>query len=357
MLGVLALAAFASPAAAATYNDKVFTRDGKEIAGEIKADTIDAITIVGRDGQVEINSRAVLRVEYSDAPQAFKDAEEHRKAGRYGEAVPGYQSALGSPAREFWLKPSSKFGMAASQLDEGSDLAAAEAGFAELLKEFPKTRFRYEAMMGLGRALTANKKYDQAITKFDELAKDAITHKADEWALQAGLGKSKAYLDDGKFEAAAKEADKVADSCGTRFSDIRVQAQAVVALAYMRQGQYDEAIKLLRTNIRDLANPVAKETETTPGDTRFRKTEAICFNTLGQAYFKKATKEAKEKATDDYRESLLAFLWNVVLYGNLFPNEHAMALDYASRCFKELHQDARASDMTQELKRLYPDYK
>jgi tetratricopeptide (TPR) repeat protein len=359
ILGALALALLASPApgcAAAAYNDKVHTRDGKETSGEIKADTIDGITIVGKEGQGGINIRVVVRVEYSDAPRAFVDGEDLRKVGRYDEAIPKYQSALGSPAREFWLKPSCKFGIAACQLEEGSDPAAAEAGFKELLKEHPQTRFRLEAMMGLGRALTANKKYDEAIAKFDELAREATlpARKMDEWALQAGLGKSKAYLEDLKFDKAAEEAEKVAASCPKQNTDIRVQAQAVVALAYVRQSQYDKAIDLLRTNIREIAGLVAKEMDTTPGDTRLRKTEAICFNTLGTAYFKKAV---KGKSQDDYREALLAFLWNVVLYGNLFPTEHAVALDYAARCFKELKQDPRASELIQELKKSYPDYK
>jgi len=357
VLSALALVLLASPALAGAaagpkYNDKVIqTKDAKVIEGEVTEESIDGIKI----GGVEINLRAVLRVEYSDAPLAFREAEDLRKVGRYDEAGTKYQAALSNQvARKFWLEPACKFGAAMCQLEEGTEIAAAEAGFKDLLKEYPKTRFRYEAMVGWGRALTANKKYDDAIAKFGDLAADASKAREDEWALRAYLGKSQAYLEAGRYDKAAEEADKTAKSCGTKFTDIRVQSQVIVATVFVRQVQYEKAIDLLRTSIRDIAGLVANEMEKNPGDTRLRKTEAICFNTLGMAYYKKAV---KARSQDDYREALLGFLWNVVLYGNQFPNEHAQALDYASRCFKELKQDARATDLVQELKKSYPDYK
>ena len=229
-------------------------------------------------------------------------------------------------------------------------MAAAEARFKELLDKHPKTRFLPDAYLGLGRVQFVAKKYDAALAQFDKLASLAVVKHWDEWLYVSLLWKSRTFLEQKNYPEALKTVKKVVDSADPqRHGDIVVEARTVEATIYVRTSRYDRAAELLRGLIKSVGQKVAVEIER--GGDRMQRTEAQCYNALGQCYLKQAEKTKKEL---DYREAVLAFLWTVVLHQQR-PAEHAEALYHAAICFDKLDQRRRATELRNELADKHPD--
>jgi len=355
-----ALVAFGGLAAtvhAAALPDKIYQKGQQEpITDEVIDESIDGIKLAGSGG-VSLRAESIAKIEYADAPAAFREAETQREQGSYDKSIRYYESALKtSRAREFWLKPTCLYYIALCQLESGAEPAKAETSFKELLDKWPKTRFLPDALLGVGRAALAARQYDTALSRFSQLGERADQRKWDEMALQAGLWKARTLVDMRRFENALSTARSVVDSSG-RFREVQIQAQVIVASVYVRLYELPKAIDLLRSLIRSIGPDVAKEVESGGADTRMRRTESQCYNALASCFYKQAAKETdKAKKQDGYREALLAYLWTVVLYSG-FPTEYAEALDYGSDCFKELGEGSRASELKTELGERFPDYK
>jgi tetratricopeptide (TPR) repeat protein len=82
-----------------------------------------------------------------------------------------------------------------------------------------------------------------------------------------------------------------------------------------------------------------------------QRTEAQCYNELGQCYLLQGAKSGKK---DDLREALLAFLWNVVLHSRLRA-EYTEALFNAAVCFEKLGERPRAAELRNELLKSFPE--
>lgn len=352
---LLFLAASAPEALAATITggDVIHRRTGDPIRGTISGESIDGIQLGA--GQVTIPIAGVVSIDYFDRPEAFRLGMDRRQQGLYAEAARYFDTAARTPnVREFWLKPACLYLAGLSLLDEGADLAAAEAKFRELLEQHPKSRYRYDALLALGRIQLNQRKFDAAIAQFKKLADELAGRSGWEEMLgNAHLWQGYTYLDADKPELAQQAAKRALDVALDPKGDLAVQARMVQALVFLKQTEPEKAIKLLDELIRSVAARVAEEIERGGAEVRWQRTEAQCYNNLGQAYLKL---NAKTKKQEDLRQALLAFLWTVVLYPRTqFAAEHEEALFHAAECFEKLGQKARATELRNELSERYPD--
>ena len=347
LAGALALWAVASARAGAP--DRIWPRGAKNpIVATIVEETIDGIKTAGGAGFSPV---AIEKIEYGDAPAAFREGVTHYESGRYEDAVKYFESAMRLPnVRKFWLRPACLYYMGLCYLESRSDLAKAEKTLTDLLAEYPKTRWLPDALLALGRAYLAAKNYQKAYAQFDKLAKLATARSWERWALRAYLWEGRCLLEEKNYDKALATLRKVTTADPTRYGDLVIQAKTAEATVYVRKGDYKKGADLLRKLIREIGPKVAKEINDGSGN-RMQRTEAQCYNALGQCYLKQA---AKTNNPDDYREALLAFLWTVVLHSQ-FPTEHAEALYYAAECFKKLKENSRATELLNELLERYPD--
>jgi tetratricopeptide (TPR) repeat protein len=254
--------------------------------------------------------------------------------------------------RRWWLDPNCKYKIALCHLEAG-ELKEAEAAFQKLLGEHPNTRWKPDALLGLGRVYFDQKQYDKAISQFNALGSLAGQKQFEEWQLRAALWKARASREKGSPDEALALINKIKAGVGEKYKDIAIAASTEEAIIYMAKEQYQKAVDLLQKLIQEIASSVADEIGQ-GGETRAQTVEATCFNTLGRCYFQQAAKAAGEKQKNLYYEALLSFLWNVVLYQRL-PDQHAEALYYAAECFDKLDQRPRATELRNELTQRYPD--
>lgn len=319
---------------------------------QVTGESIDVI----KASPVSFSLKAVVRVEYGDAPFAFREAEQHREQARYDEAIRLYETALRDQVckRRWWLEPNCKYKIALCHLEAGEPDDAAKA-FQKLLAEHAETRWKPDAILGLGRVYFDQKKYGGAIGQFDELARLAAAKDWEAWLLRAYLWKARALRANKRPKEAMDFINKIVGIPGEKHEDIHIAARTEEAVIYMAEGQYDEAVDLLGKLIQRIAPAVAQEIERGT-ETRTQRIEARCFNTLGRCYLEMGNKKAKTSKDKEsrYWEALLSFLWDVVLYQRL-PAEHAEALFYAAQCFDKLDQRTRATELRNELVQRYPD--
>lgn len=356
VLAAVVLVAAGVVARAGEISDRIWLKgsnDPKVV--RITGESLDGIVA----GPVGFNITQVVRVRYADAPFAFREAEQHREQGRYDEAIRLYETALKDQVckRTFWLYPNCRYYIALCHLEDGSAdaLKAASTAFEALLAQHADTRFKPDAILGLGRIHFEQKDYRSAIRRFDELAQLAAAKNFEEWLYRSYLWKAKSLRTDKQYKEALELIRKIVGAAkGEKFEDVYIEARTEEAVIAMVQGQYDKAIDLLNGLVQRIAPAVAKEIEG-GSETRAQRIESTCFNTLGHCYLQMGNKAADAKKKQGYyHEALLKFLWTVVLYQRL-PAQHAEALFHAAECFDKLDKRTRATELRNELVQRYPD--
>ena len=361
-VGFLVLAVAAAPraeaAAAAGFTDKITVRGARELAvGAIVSESMDEIKLA--DGRA-FATMTVTNIDYSDAPQAFRVATDRRLQTVYPEAIRYYEAAGRNPqVRQLWAGPACLYYVALCHLEQGEDLAAAEAKFRELLEKFPKTRFRFDALLGLGRVQYEAARYEAAIAQFTTLAKEAAAASWEDWQYMAYIWQARSLLEQGeknaaKYDEALAVVKRVIalGPASQKFGDLVIQAKTIEAMVLVRKGEYKQAIEKLNVLIKEISPFVAGEVDKN-ADVRMQRTEAQCYNALGQAQLKQY---GVLKSEEDLRRALLAYLWTVVLYPRpAFAAEHAEALSQAASCFDRLKQGTRATELKNELLEKYPE--
>jgi len=342
----LALRAAAPAQAAAT--DQIWLKGNPNpIRATIVSESLDSIKTLGP----AFSPAGVEKIIYGDTPAAFREGITHYETARYDDAVKYFESAMRLPnVRKFWLEPACLYYIGLCYLESGADLGKAEESLTELIGMGTKTRWLPDARLALGRVYLAAKNYKKAYAQFEELAKLATQHSWEERLLRAYLWQGRCLLEEKNYTRALAVLQKVTTADPDRYGDIVVQAKTAEATVHVRRGDYEKGAELLEDLIREIGPKVAKEINDGSG-TKMQRTEAQCYNALGQCYLRKATQTNKP---DDYREALLAFLWTVVLHGQ-FPADHAEALYYAAECFEKLKQNSRATELRNELAQRYPD--
>lgn len=331
LAALLLVAAFASSALAVERRDKIYYR-GKEkpTMFTIARETIDGIT--ARDGAT-ISAVGVVRIDYWGPGESFEDAENARQGRRWKEARDAYRRALKSrnPRREL-TTPACLFYIAECSLELG-EFDAADSSYKELLEKHPNTRYKPHAILGLGRRHFETERYAIAIERFQELEKLAESKTGwQEWLYEARLWQARAKLEQtGGHAAALQLVQKVLKADPRKYEDFLVQGRTVEAIAHVRAGRYDEAIRLLRKLTETIGAAVGREIAKGTGD-RMQRTDAQCHNALGECYLRKSDAGEKEQ---NLKEALLAYLWTVVFYPHL-DQEFNQARKSAAACFEKL---------------------
>jgi len=356
-LSLLVLAAAAvqatAGAAAPAGADKIWQK-GKDtpLRGVITKESVEGIQI---GGQVTIPIVSIARVDYYDAPDAYRRGHDRLQQGLYADAIKYFEAASRNQlARKFWLEPACLYYAGLAYLEDASDLAKAEAKFKELLEKHPKTRFLPDALLGIGRAQYKSGKYNAAIAQFKKLASLAEGKPGwESWLATAHVWQARSYLELKRFDDAQRSVRRALDAAPDPKSDMAIQARTVQAMVLLKQDKPKEAIALLNELLQTIAPRVADEVDKGASEVRMQRTESQCQNALGRAYLQLYAKSKKE---EDLRSALLAFLWTVVLYPrSQFAAEHAEALYSAAQCFQKLKQRRRATDLLNELSEKYPD--
>ena len=338
----LAAVLLALPAAAhagATFvGDRIYRRNIKDpLVATVVSDTIDGIRLGG--GSVTIPVQAVVHIDYAGAPQSYRTAEQKRRTRGFAEAIEYYEKALKITQRKFWLHQHCRFYIAECCLEDG-ELDKARTAYQDLLAKHPDTRFKPNAMLGLGLADFQSGKHGAALDRFQAVIKFAVEKNWKRWHYEGMLWKARALSKLKRYDDALKEirkligAEKIDD-----YEVIQTQAKTEEALIFVGQGQFNEAIRLLNKHLDKLSRAVAREIEEGVS-TRMQRLEAQAKNALGRCYL---DRYKTSKKTDDVREALLAFLWTVTLYPN-FPDERAEALKSAAHCFDVLAAEAPTND-------------
>jgi tetratricopeptide (TPR) repeat protein len=329
--------------AGAHYRDKIFQRGRTEpIFAHITADTIKEIKTRSR---AVFSPMGIVRIEYSGAPQSYRDAESYRRTGRFDDAVTSYQTTLRNPGpreRQFWVLPHCRFYTAECYL-ELDDLRNAEAAYNELLTRHPDTRFKPDATLGLGRVYFEGKKYRDAFRRFEALEKFAGETSWTAWLYEAYVWKARTLRMQKRYREALTQVRKVLVADPRKYERVITQARTEEALIYVADEEYDKAVTLLNKHLDRMSSSVAKEINQ-GGSTRRQRMEAQCKNALGHCYLKRAE---KTKKNEDTWEALIAFLWNVTMHPNL--PERAEAVKNAADCFEKLGQAKRATELRDEL--------
>lgn len=356
----LLLAAGLGSRAWAGAQDKIYQKGAAEpVLAVITGESIDEIKSAGgAEGAVSFPTRGVDRIDYADRPFAFKDGEEKRKMGRYAEAIDLLGNAMRTDprmCRQFWLLPGCRFQIAMCYLEDGSDMKTAKAKFEEFLENHRDSRYLLDAYLGLGRVLFAAKDYDGALTRFGSLAAEAVKKNWEEFMFLGYLWQGRTLMEQGKYDQALDTVERVIKGAPPdKYGDIVIQAKTAKATILVRQEKFDKAVALFRELIKEIgpfvAREIAKESEGSR-DTRMQRTEAQCYNELGQCYLLQGAKSGKK---DDLREALLAFLWNVVLHSRLRA-EYTEALFNAAVCFEKLGERPRAAELRNELLKSFPE--
>lgn len=316
---LLAAAQAAQPA-----RDRVILRRGNPVEGTVQKDTWKEVVLQTASGAQTFRAEDVRRVEYADAPPAFKGAMAHIETEKWSEALSSLKSA-----------------------EEYAN--SKEKGVVKPRGWFPGYIAYYRALceLNLGRL-------DSAITEFSRIRKDFrdsrfLTH-AYTLALQAHREKG----DEKGMEAVEKEIEQAPAELRT---ELQNQARRQRAELLYDKNRYDEARQLFET-LKSSADPEIAA-EATAGvirclrglkDAQGLETFAngvlatatpqpglllIASNALGDLRFEK---KQFAQARDFYVRS-------VVLYypgrGRGLEREHEHALYRLARCYEELLEAAK----------------
>jgi len=206
---------------------------------------------------------------------------------------------------------------------------AAEAAMVSFVRGNASSYHFYEACEVLGDLAVAQKKYPEAAKYYGPLEKSAFP----DFKMRASVRLGRALQAQGKHPEAVTKFDSVL-SAGASGEEAEKQVLAATlgkAVSLASTDQIDEAIKLVNTVI-EKASPEEIELN------------ARANNALGSCYVK-----AKKN-----KEALRAFLKVDLIYNGL-PEAHAEALANLNKLWTEIGKEDRAQEALQLLKERYPE--
>lgn len=348
-------------------SDKIVMNNG-EVKEDLKVQSEDYLVVkykfIGVGGIQTIPAAKVNRVEYADSPTVYSRAMTRFKKKAFQSALTDFEGALekarGKKDIEWAVQycmyyiPLCKFGLA-STVKEGriENLESAIAGFQELLKQFPKTRFYPEALNNLGIAQfdLAIEKNDKALLAapkktFELMGKFCKTYDGYEsMLLKAKIRLSEMLIEAKQFsEAAAALKDVVREAKNLideekpeskKYKELKEtleEAQIGIIRCYRLDGDISGAKRAIEDLLSD------KNTST--------KVKALCHNEMGNIRLNHDKKE--EDAIFDYLTVLV-----------LFKNEDEALPDAhfgAARCFQLMYEKSGKRDVMSK-KRAIENYK
>jgi tetratricopeptide (TPR) repeat protein len=332
-MNALALALAAGLLAQAAPKDRVTTKKGAVVEGKVTKETFKEVAVqVGASTQT-VPGADVLKVEYFDAPPAFKGAMAAVESEKWAEA----NSALGS-AEEYanskekgivkpgpWFPQHLAYWRGFCQMQLGQ-LDNALKNFEKVRKEFKDSRFLAPSFELALQALRekGNSAGMEAVEKEIEAAPGEI--KA-ELQMRSRRQRAELLYDQNKYA----EAKQIFDALKTA-PDPEVQEVATGGIIRCLQGLKDAAG--LET--------FCKNVLTTAGQPGLL---LVASNALGDIQYEK---KAWGAAKDHYVQSVVRF--NPGRSGSGIEREHERAIYRLAKCYEELmngSKDAKAKELYQ----------
>jgi tetratricopeptide (TPR) repeat protein len=322
ILAALALAAQAPPAAP---KDRVFLKKGAPVEGTIQKDTSKEVVISGTAGPQTLKAEEVLRVEYSDAPPAFRGAMVALEQEKWSDALNSLRSAeelfnskektITKP-RAAWFLPYLAYyrGVCLLQLGRSAD---AIVQFDKIRKEFKESRFLPEAYE---LTLQAHRERADvaAMDAFEQEIEQAPPEIRNELKARAKKQRAELLLDKNKYAEARKLFEEIALS-----PNPDTAADGTIGVIRTLRGMKDASAleayckKVLAT----AAQPALL---------------LIASNAIGDDLFEK---KQFAPARDAYIQSVVRF--NPGRTGTGAERDHETALYQLARCYEELMKAAK----------------
>lgn len=324
---VLVLAA--SPALA----DKIYLTDGSIISdADVSAETIANVTYTVDDSRSEktVASELVLRVDYSEAPDAFSTAEVDTENEAFPSAAAGYGDYVanrGERDRDHpWAPAAARYRIV--QLYRYANEVDGMAEAVETLKtDVADSRYVPVALVDLADQRLLNGDKAGALAVIDELEAGANGATFPQrWKFEAQVRRpfAEGRLNGEALERALAETAKDAAA----FATVKGYANAGRAESLLGRGEIDAAIE------------AARDVTESAGSTR--NVMAKAYLVLGEALFRKAEAMSRsgdpDGAKDIFRDARLAYMRVVVSYPFQYGFVAPAALG-AGRCFVQIKDE------------------
>ena len=325
---VLIVAATASADEIILIPTATFKAAGGRIRGQITSESPSEIKIkpaTGADQAVPVDQIATIT--YDGTGQSYAQAEIKENTGQFAEAADLYKKAVTENGGKPLIAGSAKFHRA----DILTDLAFANPAKIKdavneldgYLSTYPTGRFVGQALESLIRLHLQAGDSAKAQAALSQL-KEKVPGAADRVAIL----EAKILTKTGKYDQAVAGLDKTIDAAkGTPRAR---EAKLAKAEALVAQKKFDDALFAIQEVIKD-SPPEAAEIQ------------AVAHNTLGDCY----------RAAGRPKDALIAYLKTDVLFDK-DKEQHPRALAMIEQLFRELKVDARADEVHDRLKQLYP---
>ena len=331
-----ALALLLSAAQAVTADEIVLIPDatykapGGRIRGQITAESPAEVKIkpaTGADQTVPVDQ--IASVSYDGAPASLALAETRVNNGQLAEAADLFKQAATEAAARPFIAGSAKFRRAKILADAAiASPAKAKEAIGELdayVAEYPAGRELAPALETLIRLhLQAN---DGAKA---QAALDQFKAKVPGAGNRVAVLEAKILSRTGQADAALALLDKAIAGASDKASPQVRDAKLARAEVLVTQKKFDEALAAVQEVIKE-APPEAADIQ------------ALAHNTLGDCY----------RAAGRPKDALIAYLQTDILYDK-DKEQHPKALAMIERLFRELKVDARADEVRERLRTLYP---
>lgn len=325
--GVLLLCASTLPA-----SDKVRVRQGPPALGTITQMSPDEVEIEQGPVKKKIPVNEILSIEYDEEPTELGLVRSAYEDGRFEEAF----SRVGKINTAEVTRPEVLQDLAfykaasAARMALGGSGNPADAG--RLLVAFETKEsgsYHYlEVCQLLGDLLVATGKVEPAQKYYDKLANSSFP----EYKLKAGVLVGRALESQKKFAEAISKYDEVINGEGESAEAVsqKLAATCGKATAMAANGKVDEAVKMVEEVI----------SKADAGDLELH---GRAYNALGSCY----------RSAGKKKEALIAYLHTDLLFAG-YPEQHAEALAALSTLWTEVDKAERAQQARTTLKDRYP---
>ena len=325
---VLGLAALVQADEILLIPNATFKAAGGRIRGQITSESPSEVKIkpaAGADQTVPVDQ--IASVAYDGAGQIYEQAEIKENTGQLAEAAELFKKAAAENTAKKFIAGTAKFRRA----NILTDVALASPGKSKeattelesYVQTYPDGRF-------LGAALESLIRLDLLVGDVDKAQKALVQfkEKVPNSADRVIILEAKILTKTGKFDEAIAGLDKAIDTAkGTPKAR---EAKLVKAEALVAQKKYDNALATVQEVIKE-SPPEAADIQ------------AVAHNTLGDCY----------RAAGKPKEALMAYLQTDILFDK-DKEQHPRALAMIEQIFRELKIDARADEVHDRLKQLYP---
>lgn len=269
----------AVPSLFAQKKDVIYRKDtGKSMTVDrVVSETYTEVKYKKGGKESKLNADRVARIQYFDAPDAWKNGLSLLSKGQFENAINSFTLAMESSKVRPWIKTYGLYqiGKAYQQWSLSSPVKIKDAvkTFNKLLKDDPQTRFYMDVMYNLGKSYSISGDLPNCIKTLDKLAQDAYDKKLGViWEARAKFEKAVAQMNGGAFNEADRDlrsartfATEQLKSAGED-QELALELKKIKGLSQLYQGsvlikkkKYSDATRFFKSIINDkTSDEVAK---------------------------------------------------------------------------------------------------